>query len=144
MSDIRDEARRALDGITPGKWIAGYGGGENVVILYHQVADAEFIAAAPELVRGLLAELDRAENKADKQANSAYETGQRDLADECGLPFDTIAHDVREIIRERDLALATIQQVRESISSIGEGAPEGAVLEAITRLLDADGSGVGS
>lgn len=74
--DVRADARRLLAGITPGPWVAEYSREQgNCVIpadarstreavavthLYHQVADAEFIAAAPALVDRLLAELDQA------------------------------------------------------------------------------------
>ncbi|QOC56305.1 hypothetical protein PP509_gp63 [Gordonia phage MichaelScott] len=73
--DVRADARRLLSGITPGPWVAEYSREQgNCVIpadaqstreavavtrLYHQVADAEFIAAAPALVDRLLAELDQ-------------------------------------------------------------------------------------
>ncbi|MDV7194648.1 hypothetical protein [Mycolicibacterium fortuitum] len=69
MSDIVTRARELLAGITPGPWIAEYSGEQgNCVIpadaqstreavcvtrLYHQQADAEFIAAAPQLVADL-------------------------------------------------------------------------------------------
>lgn len=74
--DVRADARRLLSGITPGPWVAEYSREQgNCVIpadaqstreavavtrLYHQVADAEFIAAAPALVDRLLTELDQA------------------------------------------------------------------------------------
>ncbi|QSL99831.1 hypothetical protein SEA_ODAY_87 [Gordonia phage ODay] len=85
---IADEARAKLEGITPGPWVVNTegwafisSGGDSVLHAYvdtkclecdaevcqsmdcHVAAsgeDAEFIAAAPDLVRGLLAELDQA------------------------------------------------------------------------------------
>lgn len=70
---IAGEARAKLEGITPGPWsfISGYNGPfeaadfPDVTIGGRDIgdgigeADAEFIAAAPDLVRGLLAELDQ-------------------------------------------------------------------------------------
>lgn len=76
MTDIVQRAKQALDGITPGVWwwsgetrarlIAGgtedsLRGASEIIrcaaLLHPGAADAEFIAAAPELVRGLLEEL---------------------------------------------------------------------------------------
>lgn len=78
MSDIVTRARELLAGITPGPWIAEYSGEQgNCVIpadaqstreavcvtrLYHQQADAEFIAAAPQLVVDLAARIEAAES----------------------------------------------------------------------------------
>jgi hypothetical protein len=91
MTDIREQARQALDGITPGPWkwyddrhhtLEGRGGVPDVYEYDTEVleighhgecgcrsacelevdiapVDAEFIAAAPTLVAGLLAELER-------------------------------------------------------------------------------------
>lgn len=83
MSDIADEARAKLEGITPGPWSAQHCSWHHdddpeweveshalqfddpIGIVGHGVEqgkdDAEFIAAAPDLVRGLLAEIDRLE-----------------------------------------------------------------------------------
>ena len=73
MSDVADRAEAALEGITDGPWVAEYSGEQgNCVIphdaqstreavctthLYYQAADAEFIAAARQLVPELVAEL---------------------------------------------------------------------------------------
>lgn len=78
MSDIVTRARELLAGITPGPWIAEYSGEQgNCVIpadaqstreavcvtrLYHQQADAEFIAAAPQLVTELADRIESAES----------------------------------------------------------------------------------
>ncbi|QBP30650.1 hypothetical protein SEA_LAHIRIUM_78 [Gordonia phage Lahirium] len=99
--DVRADARRLLQGITPGPRVAEYCREQgNCVIpadaqstreavaitrLYRQVADAEFIAAAPTLVDRLLAELDQA-------------LAERDQA-----------------LAERDQALATLEQVRDDL-----------------------------
>ncbi|AVO21679.1 hypothetical protein I5I01_gp74 [Mycobacterium phage MooMoo] len=74
-SDAAERARELLAQITPWPWVAEYSKEQgNCVIpadaqstreavcvtrLYHQVADAEFIAAAPELVSELVAEVER-------------------------------------------------------------------------------------
>ncbi|MFV8317065.1 hypothetical protein [Mycobacterium sp. 23] len=71
--DIIARAEAALEGVTDGPWVAEYSGEQgNCVIphdaqstreavctthLYYQVADAEFIAAARQLVPELVAEL---------------------------------------------------------------------------------------
>lgn len=71
--DIITRAEAALEGVTDGPWVAEYSGEQgNCVIphdaqstreavctthLYYQVADAEFIAAARQLVPELVAEL---------------------------------------------------------------------------------------
>lgn len=73
--DVRADARRLLQGITPGPWVAEYSREQgNCVIpadarstreavaitrLFHQHADAEFIAAAPEITQRLLDEVAR-------------------------------------------------------------------------------------
>lgn len=73
MSDVADRAEAALEGVTDGPWVAEYSGEQgNCVIphdaqstreavctthLYYQAADAEFIAAARQLVPELVAEL---------------------------------------------------------------------------------------
>ena len=78
--DVRADARRLLQDITPGPWVAEYSREQgNCVIpadarstreavaitrLFHQHADAEFIAASPTLVAGLLAELDQEQDRA--------------------------------------------------------------------------------
>ncbi|AXQ63932.1 hypothetical protein SEA_ECLIPTUS_84 [Gordonia phage Ecliptus] len=112
---IADEARAKLEGITPGPWSAEHFPWHHdddpeweveshalqfddpIGIAGHGVeqgkADAEFIAAAPELVDGLLAELDAAEQLLVQQGV---------LGKRC-----------RRLTAERDAALATIQQVRE-------------------------------
>ncbi|SDT84458.1 hypothetical protein [Gordonia westfalica] len=103
-----EEARKLLEGITPGPWeaepwdgttresvgvFAGSVWGPRVAGLITSSADAEFIAATPELVPALLAELDQA--KADLDA-AAYRHGQ-----------------LQSRIANRD---ATIQRVRELIA----------------------------
>ena len=74
MSDITDRARGLLDRITPGQWEIDQqdsyhdvwaADGEQIVQIVASfdpaptLEDAEFIAAAPDLVRGLLAEVER-------------------------------------------------------------------------------------
>ncbi|MDG5773909.1 hypothetical protein [Mycolicibacterium fortuitum] len=75
MSDVVQRAKAVLEGITDGPWIAEYSGEQgNCVIphdaqstreavatthLYHQLADAEFIAQARTLVPELVAEVER-------------------------------------------------------------------------------------
>ncbi|AOQ28534.1 hypothetical protein I5H99_gp081 [Mycobacterium phage WillSterrel] len=74
MSDVVERAKAALEGVTEGPWIAEYSSEEgNCVIphdaestreavatthLYHQRADAEFIAQARTLVPELVAEVE--------------------------------------------------------------------------------------
>lgn len=74
MSDVVERAKAALEGTTEGPWIAEYSSEEgNCVIphdaestreavatthLYHQRADAEFIAQARTLVPELVAEVE--------------------------------------------------------------------------------------
>lgn len=73
FDDLILKAERVLEGVTDGPWVAEYSGEQgNCVIphdaqstreavctthLYYQVADAEFIAAARQLVPELVAEL---------------------------------------------------------------------------------------
>ncbi|APU93074.1 hypothetical protein SEA_BUBBLES123_77 [Mycobacterium phage Bubbles123] len=75
MSDVVERAKAALEGTTEGPWIAEYSSEQgNCVIphdaestreavatthLYHQRADAEFIASARSLVPELIAEVER-------------------------------------------------------------------------------------
>lgn len=73
MSDIEQRARDLLAGITPGQWMAGLGGEGfmhwvdtkpdlvNISVADHieSLADAEFIAAAPQLVADLADEVER-------------------------------------------------------------------------------------
>ncbi|AFL47992.1 hypothetical protein AVANI_88 [Mycobacterium phage Avani] len=75
MSDVVARAKAALEGVTDGPWVAEFSGEQgNCVIphdaqstreavcvtrLYHQQADAEFIASARSLVPELIAEVER-------------------------------------------------------------------------------------
>ncbi|MGW8936007.1 hypothetical protein [Gordonia terrae] len=110
--DVRADARRLLQGITDGPWAwHQYGDqyevftqdpntepsdvADNVQIL----ADAEFIAASPTLVAGLLAELDRLET--DLEA-AAYRHGQ-----------------LQARIGKRDRTLARIQAVAADVDQDG-------------------------
>lgn len=134
MSDVsvRDAARQALEGITPGQWRAisardgcatiasvtvGNGGEGWKPVVYatgqpcdgariDNPADAEFIAAAPELVRGLLAELDRVEGQATLDVNAA--THGTELLRGQAIQWRN----------ERDVALSTLQKVREGHQTV--------------------------
>lgn len=113
--DVRADARRLLQDITPGPWVAEYSREQgNCVIpadarstreavaitrLFHQHADAEFIAAAPGLVGRLLVELDRV--TADLEA-AAYRHGQ-----------------LQARIGKRDRTLARIQAVATDVDQWG-------------------------
>ncbi len=87
--DVVSRARAALDGITPGPWVrdnpddrfsehddvfSGDVWSRRVAGLISRRADARFIAAAPDLVRDLAAEVERLEADLD---GAAYRAGRK-------------------------------------------------------------------
>ncbi|WP_336790393.1 hypothetical protein [Gordonia malaquae] len=100
--DVVSRARAALDGITPGRWrlpetLLGiknggvFSEGKEVAIVAHTRGDADgrFIAASPDLVRDLVAEVEKARRAArtlgkviDRQALDALHAIGQDLGGE--------------------------------------------------------------
>lgn len=95
MSDIMERAEQALKGITPGPWkldvqsqfangdysylIKGSGGDDEpwVAEEVNSLADAEFIAAAPDLIKGLRAEVKQQTRGARQVAHNVAELGRQ-------------------------------------------------------------------
>lgn len=136
MSDIVTRARELLAEITPGPWIAEYSGEQgNCVIpadaqstreavcvtrLYHQQADAEFIAAAPQLVADLAneveqlqftessllgelrAEVARLENLRAEHAESVKPRAIETVAQLDALPVRSVVRDADGDVHEMD------------------------------------------
>ena len=116
--DVRADARRLLQGITPGKWRHGRDNfgfhtisavrtgvvyatgqpGEGVRI--DNPADAEFIAASPTLVAGLLAELDQEHDRALRLAIRAVGCEKAET--------------------ERDAALATLARIQAVAADVDQ------------------------
>jgi hypothetical protein len=99
MTDLTERAKASLEGITEGRWRAvnvgnihwgvthgeynfptvvkaqcgydGFGSGSSQV-------NAEFIAAAPDLVRELVAEVERLRAREESVAEASYRTGMLD------------------------------------------------------------------
>ena len=101
MTDIVDRAKELLDGITPGPWRESlldgvdyedgsscYRGGIYDTTAAHipvflaaggiDKRDARFIAAAPQLVADLIAEVERLKVREDVVAEASYRTGRLD------------------------------------------------------------------
>ncbi|AMS03158.1 hypothetical protein BJD61_gp79 [Gordonia phage Obliviate] len=138
---VADEARAGLEGITPGQWkyadiidglhnvisemgwdIAscsdgGSGQGDRPRREAFAIRNAEFIAAAPDLVRGLLDELDQLQRWKDEALPVI--AGLQELGRALGVPLGRSITGPESAVRaqalraERDAAVATIQQVRE-------------------------------
>ncbi|AZG43472.1 ead/Ea22-like family protein [Gordonia insulae] len=156
MSDVsvRDAARQALEGITPGPWrpslldgvvhedgSSSYRGGAypdrkgaTPIFLTNSIDqhDAEFIAAAPELVRGLIDELDRADSEVIAAEQSGYRQGA------------IHRHDYNRVAAERDAALSTLQNAWDEGFEAGAtwhqsgptGIPNDPPLNPYARILD--------
>ncbi|OBC12162.1 hypothetical protein A5788_22250 [Gordonia sp. 852002-50816_SCH5313054-c] len=123
MSDIVERAERLLAGITPGPWwwtnelrqrlIAG--GSEDdlsdareivrcAALLHPDKADAEFIAAAPQLVADLLAEVKRLEGDLQMVADFAgAATDVRDIVRQLRAQRCVVASLSAEVKRLRDV-----------------------------------------
>lgn len=103
MSDITDRARGLLDRITPGQWEIDQqdsyhdvwaADGEQIVQIVASfdpsptLEDAEFIAAAPDLVRGLLAEVERLTRQRDgwRHFFEAQRQREKELCVDCERP----------------------------------------------------------
>ena len=153
-----ERARELLAGITPGKWeaepwegtaresvnvLAGSLWGPRVAGLVGRNSDAEFIAAAPDLVRDLLAELDQARAGRDMWGRTANALGGN--MEDVGHILSGVRYDEAEdvyraanrVVAERDAALATLAEVREVVHRVGDFAikdVDGIV--AIAAILD--------
>lgn len=108
--DIVTEARQLLDAATPGPWSQtgaeverSIGGWSTVVGTMDKVADAAFIAAAPRLVTGLVAEVERLRGQHDEHEKVV------DWADDALARRDAR---ITELIAERDAALAEVERLR--------------------------------
>ncbi|MDJ0454388.1 hypothetical protein [Gordonia amicalis] len=132
--DVRADARRLREGVTPEKWVK-WEDFEAKEFTFDGIPrrDAEFIAAAPTLVDRLLAELDQVTN-ARRMDVSVFQDLMRSVVAAAGKTYDRDNHglyqDTVETIAdtraERDAALATLQQVRDLHNADGfrwEGFP---------------------
>ncbi|QDF18010.1 hypothetical protein SEA_CLARK_61 [Gordonia phage Clark] len=153
--DVRADARRLLQGITPGEWVAepwegttreavgvfaGSVWGPRVAGLIESEADAEFIAAAPTLVERLLAELDRVgEVKEDvaRRLMDAADSLSADYPPEIRVGGQGVTEAISRVRAERDAALATLQQVRARID-LAETWSRYLVPDHDGALIDAD------
>ncbi|WNO27877.1 hypothetical protein SEA_HALO3_7 [Gordonia phage Halo3] len=154
---IADEARAKLEGITPGPWeveeqhdplgdttycipgIERFRGYTNNVYCGIDKALAEFIAAAPALVRGLLEELEGAQGDLGEVRTGLgrAQTWLEAIADLTGGDGSYV-DGVRSVVAERDAALATIRQVRELEREWGERdsvEPVHGMWKALRRIL---------
>lgn len=133
--DIRDRARQALEGITPGRWQWGAFGSliadESESVIYADSMtegieadnpdDADFIAAAPALVRELLDDwgvsdecvLADSQRLADENLRLRTEL---DAAHESAAQWEALWRQdlatTEQALRERDQALAEVERLR--------------------------------
>lgn len=112
--DVRADARRLLQGITEGQWAWHQYGDQyevfsqddsvepnsDVADNVQHLADAEFIAAAPALVAGLLAELDQEQDRALRLAIRAAGCEKAET--------------------ERDAALATLARIQAVAADVDQ------------------------
>lgn len=115
--DILDRARAALDGITDGPWMAGGVDGDYpfwvdtkpdlvCIPIAEEIdsrADAEFIADAPELIRGLVDALESALHEAEIN---------QDACDHWHSLWRQDQETAATALRERDEALAEVERLR--------------------------------
>lgn len=134
MSDAKEQARQALDGIDPiqpyevvdlggdDRWLANFGvyAADSILANCNSEHMARFFAAAPTLMAGLLAELERMKDDVRRQII------ERDNQ-----------YDRRNIAEfERDIARDALQQVREWRDKVG---PDGR-FPTLDRILDGGAS----
>ncbi|AUV61621.1 hypothetical protein PP502_gp56 [Gordonia phage Beenie] len=164
--DVRADARRLLQGITPGPWEVNSdgwatisSGPDSVIHAYSEhavcdcgaevegspgvaisIEDAEFIAAAPALVERLLTELDRVgEVKEDvaRRLMDAADSLSADYPPEIRVGGQGVTEAISRVRAERDAALATLQQVRARID-LAETWSRYLVPDHDGALIDAD------